>query len=668
MFIKYLKNFFLIVVSILIITLNVFDIFNFLNSDIDFLKKIISLVLISYLFYKISTTQIFFGLKNKIYDLIFIIIFLILILPKLLFKYILFVDINSFIFFDGTIKLFLKSIIYFEPYKIVDILFLVGLIIYSFFFLFLINNLEIQKKGLFSSFNFKDNFFSFILKMITYYFSILFFGILIFNFFVEWFAFAIDYFILFLGLIFLGVSFFYNLFKKKNAQNRFTNLIYNITNFGSDIYVKSVEHLSSKKTFFYTILIIFTAHLFVDFIVFIFSYSIGFLNSFYFGDLNLGSQNQLPLIDFFNFENSNFYKDLSLNPSLLFFILFMYLSYIFYFSIILIFPMYIIFKKIKGEEIILKFNFVLFFITFTFFYLMNFLLKFFLNFSLFENIFSLKILSSDVLGIFFETSMLFTYKISFAYFFIIFFILLLIFLTSIFLVKIYFEKFSKITIFLCEFFLIFYITIFGYSVINEQKELIEIKTNKLLDRNFIENSNSNFSKIINGLDSENNFFSQKKFFSKDKKISFSFFSDLDKNFSNALNHNDYILIEVEDSQRVVFKYRQGSCKSNIFDCSFYASNNFSYNKYLNLISFENSKILISMKNKFRVENTISLDDLNVDIVFNEKIINSLFLVKRFNFNDIMSSFYFIQNIILFVFNLFFYLGGLIYLFYFYVRK
>ena len=560
MFIDYLKKFSLIGVSILIISLNIFDAINLLNSDIDFLKKIISLILISYLFYKISTTKIFFGLKNKIYDLIFIFIFLILILPKLIYKYVLFVDINSFVLFEGTINFFLKSIIFFEPYKIVDTLFLFGLVIYSFFFIFLANNLEPGQKGLFSTFNFKNNFLGLILNILTCYFSILFFGILIFNFFVEWFAFAIDYFILFLGLIFLGVSFFYNLFKKKNTENKFTNLVYNVTNFGSDIYIRSVEYLSSKKTFFYTILIIFTAHLFVDFIVFIFSYSSGFLNSFYFGDLNLGSQNQLPLIDFFNFENSNLYKDLLLNPLFLLFILFMYISYIFYFSIILIFPMYIIFKKIKGEEIILKFNFVLFFITFTFFYLMNFLLKFFLNFSLFENIFSLKILSSDVLGIFFETSMLFTYKISFAYFFIIFFILLLIFLTSVFLVKIYFEKFSKITIFLCEFFLIFYITIFGYSVINEQKELIEIKTNTLLDKNFIQNSNSNFSKVINSLDSENNFFSDKKFFSRDEKSSFSFFSDLDKNFSNVKNHRDFILIDSSSSEKNVFKYKQGSCR------------------------------------------------------------------------------------------------------------
>ena len=109
-------------------------------------------------------------------------------------------------------------------------------------------------------------------------------------------------------------------------------------------------------------------------------------------------------------------------------------------------------------------------------------------------------------------------------------------------------------------------------------------------------------------------------------------------------------------------------EKNTLECDFYMSNDFGYNEYLNLIIFEDSKILIPMENKFRVENTDNLDDKSINIIFNGNIVNNLFLVKKFNFNDMIASIYFIQNVILFMFNLFFYLGGLIYLVYFYVRK
>ena len=667
--IKYLSLTFL---YIIVIALNVLDFVNFLSLDLDFFKKIISLGLISFLFYKVSAMKIFFGVRKKIYDVILIIIFLLLTLPKLLFKYVSITNLNefSFEFFKIPLIYLVKQLINFEPYKIIDLLFFIGLILYTLFFIYIFLNTKEEGNCFISSFNFTNTFKHLIQKILVSYFSLLFFGIIIFNFFVEWFAFAIDYFILFIGLIFLTCYFIYHFRKKQNADDK--NLISNIANFGNDLYVNCIEYLKDKKTFFYTIVILFACHLFIDFVVFVLSYSLGFFNSFYFYDLNLISENQRALFNLLDIKSSVFFEEITLNSGFLSIgiIFFLYLLYITFFSIILTLPLYVIFKKFKKEEININKNIIYFILFFLILYVFKLISNYILNINLFRDIFIVKILSGEVLGLFYETQTLFIEKIDYLYFFVI---LAVAFFTFVYLIfKIYTkEKFIQNIFIVClKIFLLFYILIFAFSVCYEQYEIIKLKNLDQTDNSKVQELNSNFDTITSLYNSRDNFFSSNKFSSRDGFVEFSFFSSLNRNLSNIEDMKNYMLVDIKTDNKVFFKYIKTNCKYNIFRCDFFIEKDFKYFKYYEFLELKNNKIIIPLnKDSFSVLNkSLEANDLNVKINFDEKAINSIFYFKKESLIDRFSFLFSLQNILLLIFNLFFYIGGVFYLIYLFFRK
>ena len=660
--IKYVSLTFL---YLLVIFLNVLDFINFLSLDLDFFKKILSLGLICFLFYKVSAIKILFGIRKKVYDIILIIIFLLLTLPKLLFKYISITNLNDFNFeyFKISLIYLSKLLLSFEPYKIIDLLFFIGLILFTLFFIYLFLNVKEEGNCLISSFNFTNKFRHFIQKILLAYFSLLFFGIVIFNFFVEWFAFAIDYFILFLGLIFLTCFFIYHFKKRHNSDEK--NLISNIANFGNDLYTNCIEYLKNKKTFFYTIVILFACHLFIDFVVFIFSYSLGFFNSFYFYDLNLISENQRALFNIFDVKSSVFFEDIDLNKGILSMgiIIFLYLLYIIFFSIILILPLYIIFRKFRREEININKNIIYFILFFLILYLFKSISNYVLRIPLFEDVFSIKILSGEVLGLFYETQTLFIQKIDYLYFFIILAITFSIFLYLVFIIYRK-EKFIQnfITLFL-KIFLLFYILIFGYSVCYEQFETIKLKVTSQNDLFKVRDSNNNFQTVLRIYNPKDNFFSDRKFFSRNNLVEFSFFSSLNNNLSNKEDTRDYMLIDLISDDKFFFKYKKTECKYNLFRCDFFVEKNFEYYEYYDFLVLKNTKIIVPLnKNIFSIKKgSLEANDFNINLNIDIREIDSLFYIKKETLIDRLSFIFSLQNILLLIFNLFFYLGGTIYL-------
>ncbi|MCK4521663.1 MAG: hypothetical protein KAU20_03745, partial [Nanoarchaeota archaeon] len=66
-----------------LIVVNFLDFFEVLPGDVDFTKKILSWLLLAYLLYRISLTQLFFGVRNRFIDALLIIAYFFLITKNL---------------------------------------------------------------------------------------------------------------------------------------------------------------------------------------------------------------------------------------------------------------------------------------------------------------------------------------------------------------------------------------------------------------------------------------------------------------------------------------------------------------------------------------------------------------------------------------------------------
>ena len=327
---------------ILFILLNILDFFNYLPLDIDFFKKLLSWSIIAYIFYKLSVTKIFIGKKIKKYDLLFILGFSLMSIVKSLALYT-----SQGIYKPEQYYIFnyiLTPISNLNPVNLINNSFILGLILIIFLSIFLIKNNKVNKNSFLGSFYFND-------YLILILFAI-FFGLIIFNIFMEWFALAVDSVILVLGLIFYLFKYFHD-----HSKNKYSNYLRVISNTGNNFYNKLILTFSNRKTIFIGISFLLTIHLLVDVGVYMIPYSIGTQNTLYFDSLNVeGVVEHTPLFNFFNFENSQIFKDLNStdNSILLFIVILIYLISSFLIISIMILPFYVLYKNIQKEKI--KFN------------------------------------------------------------------------------------------------------------------------------------------------------------------------------------------------------------------------------------------------------------------------------------------------------------------------
>lgn len=368
---------------ILFILLNIFDFLNLLSNDFDFFKKLLSWGLIIYLFYKISFTKILTGTKEKLYDILFLIFFSLIAIPKSLLFH---------LFNLGTIDQIENTHILFKylllPLKetindfTILILFFVGIIGTIIVSISLILNKNIKKPSLLESLNIKDNYFKTSrLILITIAIS-LFFGIIIFNFFMEWFALAVDSLILVIGLIYYIFTYI-----KEHTKTKFSSTLKDISNSGNSFFQKLLENLSNKKTFFITIAIFMTLHLLVDAGVYMVPYSIGTQNPLYFQQLDTLGTQHTPIINFFNPLDSQLYNDFMQISTFeeneeinLWYLklkaLLIHISFLGLFFILLVSPFFLYYKTINREKIKIPKILNVFFLTLIFFTIALTLLSF----------------------------------------------------------------------------------------------------------------------------------------------------------------------------------------------------------------------------------------------------------------------------------------------------
>ena len=346
---------FLMFYFILFILLNIFDFFNQLSGDIDFIKKIISWIIIGYLFYSISFTKIFVGIRYRIYDIAFLVAYLFLTLPRILFHYVSTLENipKDYMIFEGFLLFFRNNfsnaneiISYFSSFSLLLIIAISTI-------------LFVKKSSTTSSFiggiTFKSRTISKSIELCLLYFISLFFGFSIFTFFIEWFALAVDSLILVLGLVYYIFE-----FVKHHTNSASSQLLWTISNTGSNFYKELVNYFSRRNTFFIGVSFFLVIHLLVDVGVYIIPYGIGTTSPLYFSSLDTPEREHTPLFNVFDSSNSQFSEDIDQLSSIdststmLFLAFSLLLIYIFHFSaffFLLLIPFLIYYYNTKKKEL-----------------------------------------------------------------------------------------------------------------------------------------------------------------------------------------------------------------------------------------------------------------------------------------------------------------------------
>ncbi|MFW5705038.1 MAG: hypothetical protein ACOCXG_04295 [Nanoarchaeota archaeon] len=360
------------IILLLFILLNVFDFMNFLSGDLDFFKKILSWAIIGYIFYKASISRIFIGEKLRGYDLSFIIAFSLFTIPKSILLYIRNISVNnaipdSYVIFDSFLKLFIdfENIIVdkLSATEFLQITFLIGILLTLILCVGLLLNNSVREKSFIGSFNIKEGWKKYLIEQALLISFAIFFGLVIFNFFMEWFALAVDAIILVVGVVYYLLK-----YVKNHTETKLSNYLSNVSNSGNQFYLNLLETFADKKKLFIGISFILALHMLVDGGVYLIPYTIGTENTLYFEALNAEGRNHLPIFDFANIaeiEFSQFGNDLAKVGGDWFFtisiIIIDVLNLILFYSL-LAFPFYFLYKSISGKKVNIQKSFAILFL------------------------------------------------------------------------------------------------------------------------------------------------------------------------------------------------------------------------------------------------------------------------------------------------------------------
>lgn len=346
----HVKKFFVQFFFVFYIFLNIIDFLNIIADDLDFFKKILSWVVIGYVFYISSFSKILLGERKKWYDIAYIFSFSLMTIPKSILLYVKTNPLDNYIIFG----FFLKYVASANQYIFLNSLFLTGLILTIAISISLWINILPLKESLIGSFSNsiepKRKFSELFLLLL----SSTFLGLVVFNFFMEWFALSVDALILVFGMFY-----YLFLYLHRHTDTKLSSLLSNISNSGNDFFQNLIKSFSDKKTVFIGISFLLTLHLLVDVGVYLVPYSIGTQNTLYFQDLSFDSQGNLirdhtSIFNFFNFKNSQIYADFSIvgnNFLLGLSVLIIHLTTFLVYAVFMITPFYIFYKNIQNKKI-----------------------------------------------------------------------------------------------------------------------------------------------------------------------------------------------------------------------------------------------------------------------------------------------------------------------------
>jgi hypothetical protein len=264
----------------ILILLNILDFAQLLPGDVDFLKKIISWVLLSYVLYKASITEVLLGTRKRLLDAILLLAFFSLTFKNLIsFAKVAWQEVNYVL--DLYSFLITHNII-FEVY--VFIAGITAIILISMYISFFV---PLKTPSLLSTMHVKDGkaegLWQLIVRFFAVHISLLVFFVIVFNLMMEWLAIAVDALIIVLTLIIMAV-----LIIKHHKKIRVAEFMEETSEFAESFYEKFIGLFHYKKTLYLGISGMLILHALTEVGNFVVPYLTGVYNPLYFGNFNIG--------------------------------------------------------------------------------------------------------------------------------------------------------------------------------------------------------------------------------------------------------------------------------------------------------------------------------------------------------------------------------------------
>lgn len=274
-------------VLLVIILLNLLELFEPAPADVLFLKNIISWTVLGYLVYKVDICSILFGAQQRddegrrkyIIDINLGLIFayLLLILKNVLL--VANISIGEAYVFSGLmsyLKAHAASVNLFSFYAGGTLILILSLYIARY--------VRIGRRSVLGIFH-EDgrpprSFWSFALRLISVYFVIISFFMIIFNIMFEWLAMAVD-----APLLLLGIFFYLFIIVRYHVRFSAESLIFKLGNLGEDFYGKVIGLFRGHKTISLGIAGVLVLHLLTDIANFILPYLLGAEEALYLSQL-----------------------------------------------------------------------------------------------------------------------------------------------------------------------------------------------------------------------------------------------------------------------------------------------------------------------------------------------------------------------------------------------
>ena len=314
-----------------LIVVNFLDFFEVLPGDVDFTKKILSWLLLAYLLYRISLTQLFFGVRNRFIDALLIIAYFFLITKNL----VGYVHVAAE---EANILAPLYNFLIGNSAAIEIVSFYIGGILLILLSLKMAFSLEVRAPSLMDVIHERGIILTLRRKLervIVTFLVLSFFFIVVFNLVMEWLAIAVDASLLVVAFFFYMFTMFRTHYKKLHPES----FLYKVGDVGENFYEDFIGLFHSKERIFLGISGLLVLHLLTDVANFIIPYLAGFRDILYFGHLGAG-HDPIYLL---------FLKDAALVPTLLqkACISWIYIFNIFGMLFLLILPAYIWYKLYK---------------------------------------------------------------------------------------------------------------------------------------------------------------------------------------------------------------------------------------------------------------------------------------------------------------------------------
>lgn len=317
-----------IFVLLSLIILNVLDFLGLLTEEFDFIKKIISWTGLLLILKSAHLSKIFFGIKDKIYDIWFPISLFIL----------SFKDFMAFVNiaheeFEGFLK-FIIDLFFLYSSEIQTFTLYIGLIMLVFWSFYVVIKMKTnigEKTSIYKLIKKKYSELGALTILKVFLLQYIFF-VIFFNMFIEWLAISVDSAVFTLGFI------MFLLYRNKFEDGAINSL----SSFGEEFYERVIKLFKYKNGLNFGIMLMYLLHLLTDIAIFIIPFVMFISNPLYMEDLS--ELTHESVVNIFFFHNS-----IGLSQGIV--ALFVHLISILFIAQLLLYPLIIFLSRLQYKKI-----------------------------------------------------------------------------------------------------------------------------------------------------------------------------------------------------------------------------------------------------------------------------------------------------------------------------